>query len=166
MEAPSFTLTCAQCKRRKVRCNKENPCGPCQVAGLSCIPVQRPRRPRGKGASVNDKDAALKARVTRLEALVSDLQSSVVSTVFANDSVEPHTSGMNKSPSLSHEVAPNYESRSPLPDAATSAAFCSNKSNIASSFWEALSAEVCSYGELIFQPCCRSIRSGLADLSD
>lgn len=40
-------LTCELCRTRKVKCDKANPCSNCVSVGVVCVPVHRPRLPRG-----------------------------------------------------------------------------------------------------------------------
>lgn len=70
------TLTCEQCRQRKIRCDKAYPCGTCQRSHIECTLVHRQRLPRGRVGTDNPKDAGLKDRVARLENLIADLQSS------------------------------------------------------------------------------------------
>ena len=141
MQAPSVTLTCAQCQRRKVRCDKKSPCGPCQLADLSCVTVQRPRRPRGRRACGDDKSAELQARVARLEALLRDLQAPSASSERSND--HPLTSSASTasiSPlqglTLIHGLHPPDSKANPFVHADSKTPI------VASSFWAALSDEV------------------------
>ncbi|GIC86107.1 Zn(II)2Cys6 domain-containing transcription factor nscR [Aspergillus udagawae] len=40
-------LSCELCRERKIKCDKVDPCTNCVSAGVVCIPVHRPRLPRG-----------------------------------------------------------------------------------------------------------------------
>ncbi|KAH7012960.1 hypothetical protein EDB80DRAFT_638644 [Ilyonectria destructans] len=66
-------FSCVNCRRRKVKCNKTNPCTNCTRAQLTCI-FPPPRR-AGKGDS--DPNPALVAKVHHLENIISYLQSAV-----------------------------------------------------------------------------------------
>ncbi|EAW06392.1 Zn(II)2Cys6 transcription factor domain-containing protein [Aspergillus clavatus NRRL 1] len=44
-------LSCELCRRRKVKCDKRNPCTNCASAGVACIPTYRMRLPRGRHAN-------------------------------------------------------------------------------------------------------------------
>jgi hypothetical protein len=62
--------SCVTCRRRKVRCNKENPCANCVRAGIECVfpgPGRAPRKSR------KPPDAELLARLRRLEGVVHSL---------------------------------------------------------------------------------------------
>jgi len=63
-------LSCVQCKRRKIKCDKFHPCSACRTAGLSCEIVQRERLPRGRTAKVQKKSSQLETRVARIEKLL------------------------------------------------------------------------------------------------
>lgn len=93
-------LSCELCRERKVKCDKLDPCTNCSSAGVICVPVRRPRLPRGAHAqrlrrnSPEDPEAPiqidiaspadagtiadddLKKRIRRLEALVDSMRSS------------------------------------------------------------------------------------------
>lgn len=43
-------LSCALCRDRKLKCDKLDPCTNCTSSGVVCMPVYRPRLPRGRHA--------------------------------------------------------------------------------------------------------------------
>ncbi|KAK5055180.1 hypothetical protein LTR84_012929 [Exophiala bonariae] len=62
--------SCTTCRRRKVRCNKHDPCANCVKAGVECIfpgPGRAPRKSR------KPPDAELLSRLRRLEGVVNNL---------------------------------------------------------------------------------------------
>ncbi|EXJ76839.1 hypothetical protein A1O3_10484 [Capronia epimyces CBS 606.96] len=66
--------SCVTCRRRKVRCNKENPCANCIRAGIECVfpgPGRAPRKSR------KPPDTELLARLQRLEGVVHSLGAQV-----------------------------------------------------------------------------------------
>ncbi|KAJ9605647.1 hypothetical protein H2200_009496 [Cladophialophora chaetospira] len=66
--------SCVTCRRRKVKCNKENPCANCVRAGIECVfpgPGRAPRKSR------KPPDAELLARLRRLEGVVHSLGAQV-----------------------------------------------------------------------------------------
>ncbi|KAF4200324.1 hypothetical protein CNMCM8927_003502 [Aspergillus lentulus] len=94
-------LSCELCRKRKVKCDKLDPCTNCVSSGVVCAPVHRPRLPRGVYAqraratspavSVSASpvrmdalptvtgatmDEDLKVRLNKLEALVNSMRSS------------------------------------------------------------------------------------------
>lgn len=63
--------SCVTCRRRKVRCNKRNPCSNCTKAGIECIfpaPGRAPRRPK------RPQDAELLSRLRRLESVIEQIR--------------------------------------------------------------------------------------------
>src|SRR5882757_5176421 len=66
--------SCVTCRRRKVRCNKENPCANCVRAGIECVFPGPGRAPR---KSKKPPDAELLARLRRLEGVVHSLGAQV-----------------------------------------------------------------------------------------
>lgn len=63
-------LSCVECTRRKIKCDKEVPCSACRQNGVACTPVQRARLPRGR----TKQQAALVDRVKHLEELVTSIR--------------------------------------------------------------------------------------------
>ncbi|KAF2027988.1 hypothetical protein EK21DRAFT_70812 [Setomelanomma holmii] len=68
---PAPRLACEECKRRKIRCNKDSPCSACKTAGLACHTVQRARLPRGKSGKARYQNNMLETRVARIEQLLA-----------------------------------------------------------------------------------------------
>ncbi|OCK73523.1 hypothetical protein K432DRAFT_430544 [Lepidopterella palustris CBS 459.81] len=73
-------LSCLKCAQRKVRCDKLNPCTNCLHAGVTCVPVERQRLPRGRhratassASSSTAVDSDVRDRLARLEILVRAL---------------------------------------------------------------------------------------------
>lgn len=65
--------SCELCQRRKVRCDKANPCSTCRRAGVKCEVSARQRLPRGRNGGRRKGDTDLKARIAKLENLVLSL---------------------------------------------------------------------------------------------
>lgn len=66
--------SCVTCRKRKVRCDKHEPCGNCVKAHIDCIfppPGRAPRKPR------KPHDAELLKRLRRLESVVDSLGAQV-----------------------------------------------------------------------------------------
>jgi len=72
-DAPKIQISCELCQRRKVRCDKGNPCSTCQRAGVKCEVSSRQRLPRGRNGGRKRGEMDLKARIVKLENLVSSL---------------------------------------------------------------------------------------------
>ena len=64
-------LSCELCHERKVKCDKQQPCTNCHHAGVDCTPVHRKRLPRGRHVRNASTERDLRARVQRLEALIT-----------------------------------------------------------------------------------------------
>jgi hypothetical protein len=72
--------SCVTCRKRKVRCDKREPCSNCTRAGSECIfpgPGRAPRRPRVGGKATSDREAELLKRLRRLEGVVEELSGHV-----------------------------------------------------------------------------------------
>ncbi|KAH7319489.1 fungal-specific transcription factor domain-containing protein [Rhexocercosporidium sp. MPI-PUGE-AT-0058] len=72
--------SCVTCRRRKVKCDKKNPCTNCAKAGSVCVfpaPGRAPRRPRQGGKVVSEREAELLKRLRRLEGVVEELSGQV-----------------------------------------------------------------------------------------
>ncbi|KAE8442876.1 hypothetical protein EG329_002618 [Mollisiaceae sp. DMI_Dod_QoI] len=72
--------SCVTCRRRKVKCDKQNPCSNCTKAGSPCVfpaPGRAPRRPRQGGKVVSEREAELLKRLRRLEGVVEELSGQV-----------------------------------------------------------------------------------------
>ena len=68
-----ISASCTLCRRRKVKCDREFPCGSCTRAGVECVPLVPSRVPRGrKGGRKRRIDGELLERIAKLEALIED----------------------------------------------------------------------------------------------
>lgn len=98
-------LSCELCSKRKIRCDKRQPCAACVKAGKECVPVVRARLPRGRRGGRKEANTELRNRVRRLENLVQSLggnNSDSVPSGFA--SLGLHESD-SSSPSLTASIA-------------------------------------------------------------
>ncbi|KAK2596153.1 hypothetical protein QQS21_006430 [Conoideocrella luteorostrata] len=57
-------LSCALCRDRKLKCDKLDPCTNCTSSGVICVPVYRPRLPRGRHARRSRNSACSKSTTT------------------------------------------------------------------------------------------------------
>ncbi|KAF2757283.1 RPE65-domain-containing protein [Pseudovirgaria hyperparasitica] len=76
-------LTCEACTRRKVKCDKKVPCTNCDRSGVTCVPVERQRLPRGRHLnrrSEPSNDADVRDRLARLESLVLQQSNNLAQT--------------------------------------------------------------------------------------
>jgi Fungal Zn(2)-Cys(6) binuclear cluster domain len=74
---PKARLSCQLCHQRKVKCDKLNPCSNCRRTGVTCVPVDRQRLPRGRNGihknTSSESESDLRDRLRRLEQLVESL---------------------------------------------------------------------------------------------
>lgn len=68
-------LSCEMCRRRKIKCDKLDPCSNCTRMRVTCVSVERARLPRGRsGRGAAEKrlnhDTRLGDRIARLEGLI------------------------------------------------------------------------------------------------
>lgn len=73
-EKNAVALSCQSCKTRKIKCDKGSPCSACAEHGRNCVPILRARLPRGRTKDRTNANGELKARLARLESLVSSLK--------------------------------------------------------------------------------------------
>lgn len=75
--------SCATCRRRKVRCDKQMPCSNCRRGQIPCVfpaPGRAPRRPKDPNApsrSGSHREAELVRRLRKLEGIVEELSEQV-----------------------------------------------------------------------------------------
>ncbi|KAL8825285.1 MAG: hypothetical protein Q9191_004510 [Dirinaria sp. TL-2023a] len=91
---PKDRLSCKLCQRRKVGCDKGDPCSTCKRAGVKCEVAVRQRLPRGRNGGRKRADAELKQRIGRLEALVTSLTSASPTNEAPPTKVEPPVQAM------------------------------------------------------------------------
>ena len=65
-------LSCTNCRRRKIKCDKNEPCDPCLDNGLDCVfPARRARAAQKKSASLEARDTELLRRLKNLEEIIA-----------------------------------------------------------------------------------------------
>ena len=120
---PKTQASCELCQRRKIRCDKANPCSTCQRAGVKCEVPARRRLPRGRNGGRRKGDTDLKARIAKLENLVSTLGGGATSSDSLPQSLSPEPG----------QVPDGLPSKEPSSDMSR---------YLGSSFWSNLSSEV------------------------
>ena len=115
--------SCELCQRRKVRCDKGNPCSTCRRAGVKCEVPNRQRLPRGRNGGRRKGDTDLKARIAKLENLVSSLGGSA--------STDSSNAPLTRWPGQVLDDPTHKESLGDM------------SRYLGSSFWSNLSSEVC-----------------------
>ena len=83
-------LSCENCRNRKVKCDRLDPCTNCVKSGVVCVPVQRLRLARGRHVNslrrataaqgINLETKELTSRIRKLEELVTNMRSTAVGT--------------------------------------------------------------------------------------
>ncbi|KAI5204269.1 hypothetical protein E4T39_03759 [Aureobasidium subglaciale] len=73
--AGAVPLSCTLCRKRKIKCDKQNPCSNCVSSQKECVPVVRARLPRGRNGGRKGINTELRNRINRLEGLVQSLNS-------------------------------------------------------------------------------------------
>ena len=68
-------LACQACQRKKIKCDRNFPCGQCHRSNLQCVPSTR--KPRARLAGKRAIDSELRSRITKLESLVESLSGEV-----------------------------------------------------------------------------------------
>ncbi|KAK5114452.1 hypothetical protein LTR62_002387 [Meristemomyces frigidus] len=68
-------LACRTCQKRKIKCDRNLPCAACMKGGNVCEPVDDQRVPRGRLGGRKKRDEHTEARIARLEATLSQMQS-------------------------------------------------------------------------------------------
>lgn len=67
-------LSCNLCRRRKVKCDKGNPCSHCVRAGEVCVSPAPSGAPRGRQGGRRKLDRELMDRLAKLENLVKNIE--------------------------------------------------------------------------------------------
>ncbi|MCJ1268877.1 hypothetical protein MMC22_008765 [Lobaria immixta] len=63
-------LSCTNCRKRKVKCNKTSPCAACERSSLPCVFPNRARLPRGRTGGSKTTNVELLRRLNKLEELL------------------------------------------------------------------------------------------------
>lgn len=75
--------SCNLCRRRKVKCNRTDPCSNCVRAGEVCVSFAPSGVPRGRQGGRRKHDRKLLDRVAKLESLVNDIERGTIGTTPA-----------------------------------------------------------------------------------
>lgn len=68
-------LACKPCQRKKIKCDRNFPCGQCGRSNIQCVPSQR--KPRTRHVGKRAIDSELRNRISKLESLVDSLSGEV-----------------------------------------------------------------------------------------
>lgn len=66
--------SCNLCRKRKVKCDRVDPCAHCQRSGIKCVFSAPSRLPRGRQGGRRKADTELLSRIAKLENLVKNLE--------------------------------------------------------------------------------------------
>ncbi|KAJ4211738.1 hypothetical protein NW759_012338 [Fusarium solani] len=103
------TLSCANCKRRKIRCDRTIPCAHCVKANITCIPSKpAPPRPRVKPTSQD-----LQERLTKCEALLQQYAVAGSSRRSSSQLEDDITKGISNDHCLNVSEAAGNQTRRP-----------------------------------------------------
>lgn len=94
--AANHLLSCTNCRKRKVKCNKSNPCSACERSNLTCVFPNRARLPRGRTGGSKTTNVELLRRVNKLEELLGKAHDNGKNT-STKPSVEHLTRGRSDS---------------------------------------------------------------------
>ncbi|KAI1804745.1 fungal-specific transcription factor domain-containing protein [Daldinia bambusicola] len=100
-------LSCTNCRARKLKCSRENPCGHCIRSGAECIfPTRkRMRKPR------NNKNSELLQRLSRLESIVGKVSAAGfegvnLAELLQESSTSPSTAKPNSGTAVKSSAVP------------------------------------------------------------
>lgn len=150
-EASRNTWNCLHCRRRKIRCDRHNPCSHCTRAGLDCVfPVSGrlpTRRNTSSGAAVHDakrKQTELLGRVRHLESIVTQLHEQL-GRRFEEESCINSSLATSTSGSGSHKDLPGSQGTPLKPGKLLETS--DGKVYMGSHLWACLLDEVCFNSE-------------------
>ncbi|KAI9805908.1 MAG: hypothetical protein M1825_000522 [Sarcosagium campestre] len=72
--------SCSLCRRRKIKCDRAEPCSNCVRAGSTCIPTTLSHGPRGRQGGRRKNDSELLQRIAKLEHLVKNIEGGATQT--------------------------------------------------------------------------------------
>ncbi|ORY68879.1 fungal-specific transcription factor domain-containing protein [Pseudomassariella vexata] len=160
--SPAKLRSCAVCRTRKVRCNKESPCSNCRRANIPCVFPSADRPPRwarrleritSNAAQVANPEAEqVMERIRNLESLVKQLSGQLEQAHAAAHS--PHDSSrVISSGSSPHDQRPDHQIDAPFPTVTSTENFqkqfgrlvlkdASRSRYISSGFWSRINDEL------------------------
>lgn len=127
-------LSCTNCRKRKVKCNKLSPCSACERSCLSCVFPNRARLPRGRTGGSKATNNELLRRLSKLEELLENAQKNE-----NNEPIKPATTYNSRGTSGS---TPNIESGAADGAASQHVTNEALDKYIGTNFWKSLIHEV------------------------
>ncbi|KAK4866232.1 hypothetical protein LT330_008573 [Penicillium expansum] len=95
----SNSFSCMECRRKKVRCNKKQPCSACLKANEDCVFPEYDPHPRKRKRRVNTE---LLSRLGKLEDLVQTMSTNIYGGIEQHDDGGPDGNENNGSELLQH----------------------------------------------------------------
>lgn len=130
--------SCVTCRKRKVRCDKHEPCGNCVKANIDCVfppPGRAPRKPR------KPQDAELLKRLRRLESVVDSLGAQVDDDGHVHESENVTRERRSVSTEIDHDTG--VDRRSSLEYGLGRLMLKDGKSRyVSNEFWASLGEEI------------------------
>ena len=142
-----LSASCTLCRRRKVKCDRNIPCGNCARAHVECVPSAPSQLPRGRnGGRKRRTDGELLERIAKLEGLVKNVGDFPDKRVMAQHRTNNGRIEYTKE-NLSQVVDPDKndqakESSSAVQKSRTSKPASGLDRYLGSSFWVTLSEEI------------------------
>ena len=137
-------LSCESCALRKVRCDKEYPCSTCTKMGLTCVPVQRMRLPRGRRVhTLKAENRELRDKLEQLNETLDNrgIEQSADECLVYPPVVPTGDQSYDQS-SIPDHIHPSM-SGGPLPSQPSLTTNEPPQNFIARDFWNKISQEVC-----------------------
>ena len=133
-------LSCTNCRQRKIKCDKSNPCSACKRSGTDCVFPKRIRVPRGRQGVRNSKsrDDELLRRIGKLEALVEKMGGDITTPLTSGESNGRQTTSSTDFPLSTSSDKESSNLQAP----ATGKATLVEKKYLSSDFWANLGGEV------------------------
>lgn len=143
-------LSCTNCRQRKIKCDKSNPCTACRRSGIDCVFPKRTRVPRERQGSRNYKsrDDELLRRIGKLEVLVEKMGGDIHNPLI---SAEPSGRHITSSSEVSASTL-GYKGSSIIQALPMEKMMLVEKKYISGDFWANLGGEVDGLRSLLTQP--------------
>lgn len=143
-------LSCTNCRQRKIKCDKSNPCSACKRSGIDCVFPKRLRVPKRRQGvrSSKSRDDELLRRIGKLEALVENMGGDITTALTSGESNGRQTTSSSYfPPSISGD-----EERSNLQAPAIGRTTLAEKKYLSGDFWANLGGEVDGLRSLLERP--------------
>ena len=146
-------LSCTNCRQRKIKCDKSNPCSACKRSGTDCVFPKRIRVPRGQQGARHSKfrENELLQCIRKLEALVEKMGGKITAPLTPGESDgRKVTNSSHSPPSISGDKESSNLQALPAP--ATAKTMPVEKKYSSSDLWQNLGGEVEGLRSLLERP--------------